>query len=310
MAAGNSSKPSQLQIGAIRVDRVEEFEPVPYDAEFLFRDTPVERLRSVIDENLEWMAPWAVHPISKQIYLSFHCFVLRSERVTVLVDSCVGNDKERPEVPRWHKLNTRFLDGLASLGVSPEAVNFVLCTHLHADHVGWNTRLVNGRWIPTFSNAKYLVSEVELEFWTGRNREGVAKDVNDSAFADSVVPIIDAGLLQTVACGQAVSLDDAGSELRFVSAPGHSPGAMQIELQSGDHRAVFSGDTVHHPLQIADPQIGLFSDHDPVTAKRTRIDFIDKYVNASDVILPGHFTRAGRIECNHAGQRRFSCLEV
>ncbi len=136
------------------------------------------------------MIPDCFSKAEEKFIASVHSWVLRTKHNTILIDSCAGNDKHRPSLPRFHQLKLPFLERLATAGVTPESVDFVLCTHLHADHCGWNTRLLDGRWVPTFPNAKYVFSKAEQDHWAGpAGRQGF----NAGVYADSVLPVVESG---------------------------------------------------------------------------------------------------------------------
>jgi glyoxylase-like metal-dependent hydrolase (beta-lactamase superfamily II) len=302
-----SDQPTMFLFGEARVDRIPEAGRVAYDPEFLFRDTAADVVRCLIKDNLPWMAPWSVDAQSLHIYLSFQSFVVRFGGKTILVDACNGNDKHRTDMPKLHLLSTPFMDRMSSVGVVPESIDYVLCTHLHADHVGWNTRLSAGRWVPTFPNARYIVSQTELDFWQARHRANPSHAINHGSFEDSVLPVIASGQMDAVDCEHVIHADGR-TRLRLAPAKGHTPGSVHVELSSMGQSLIFSADTIHHPLQIVDPDIGIFADICPVRAMQTRIQLIERVQNSNELLLPAHFSRAGRIV--HAnGCRKFVCAD-
>jgi glyoxylase-like metal-dependent hydrolase (beta-lactamase superfamily II) len=136
----------------------------------------------------------------------------------------------------------------------------VICTHLHTDHVGWNTRLVDGQLVPTFPRARYLVARPEWEHWSQ------AKDHwTQIVMADSVRPIFAAGLVDLVAVDHVVH-----ETIRFEPTPGHTPGHVSVHIVSYDEEAVITGDLVHHPCQFARPDWGSSADANAAQADRTR----------------------------------------
>lgn len=241
-----------------------------------------------------WLEPWSFDAASGRLLMSLHSYVIRTARHTILVDTCVGNDKNRPDTKAWHMRDGRFLSDLAALGVAPEAVDFVLCTHLHVDHVGWNTRLDDGRWVPTFPNAKYLFHRVEYDYWESHE---MADDVGAGmtrreSFQDSVLPVVEAGQAELVDGDYAI--DDA---LQLEPSPGHSPGHVFLNLESPDASAVFTGDVMHHPLQIAFPTWNSRYCHDAARSRATREAIVERCADTSTVVLAAHFPSpvAGRI---------------
>lgn len=184
-------------------------------------------------------------------------------RRVVLVDTCIGNDKERPELPRWNGLQSQFLHGLAQVGIRENDVTDVLCTHLHADHVGWNTQLVDGKWVPTFPRARHYFSRTEYDSVAASLAEG--PNLTTRSFMDSVRPIVESG--------QAVFVDDRadlGDGISLVPTPGHTPGHVSIRIARGATRLLITGDAIHHPLQLAYPDWSTNIDHDPRQAAENR----------------------------------------
>jgi glyoxylase-like metal-dependent hydrolase (beta-lactamase superfamily II) len=278
-----------LQLGEFNVSRVVESEGPAFAHDFLFPDSTDEALAP----HLGRLAPRFIDSESGKLVLSFHSYVIRTGRHVILVDSCVGNDKERPERPNWHRQRFPYLDNLAAAGVRPEEVDFVLCTHMHGDHVGWNTRLDNGRWVPTFPNAKYIFARAEFEFWQ-RQASAAPPDapVNHGSFADSVLPVVEAGRAVLVDSDHAIE-DGVWLE----PAPGHTPGNVVVNLASGGARAVLAGDVIHHPLQFAYPEWSSRFCEDPAQSRATRTALIERLAGDGEVLLTAHFPTptAGRV---------------
>jgi glyoxylase-like metal-dependent hydrolase (beta-lactamase superfamily II) len=281
-----------LHFGDIRVDRLVEVEGPSFFPAFMLPDCTPEALAAQRD----WIEPHFFDPVSGRFIQSVHAYVLRTRHHTILVDTCIGNDKNRPSTKPWHRMQTGWLDQLKAMGVPPEAVDFVLCTHLHVDHIGWNTRLVNGRWVPTFPNAKYLFCRQEYEFWAGgqtspEGRSGAA----DGSFQDSVLPVVEAGQALLVAGDHAI--DD---NLRLEPTPGHSPGHVCLHLSAGGGHAVFSGDLMHHPVQCAHPEWNSRFCHDLAASRAQRIRFVERHADSDAIILAAHFAAptVGRIVGN------------
>jgi glyoxylase-like metal-dependent hydrolase (beta-lactamase superfamily II) len=228
--------------------------------------------------HLSWAAPRFYDPQAHRLLLSIQTFVLRTRHHTILVDTCLGNDKPRA-YEGWNLRQGTYLEDLRKAGVAPDKVDFVLCTHLHVDHVGWNTRLDNGRWVPTFPNAKYLFAKQEVDFWR-------ATEVEESAqvFRDSVQPVLDAGLAQSVAMDHVLT-----DEVRLEPTPGHTPGHVSVHLTSGGKEGVITGDMMHHPVQIAEPAWSMRFDTDKAQSERTRREFCARYADRDVWILGTHF---------------------
>ena len=219
--------------------------------------------------------------------MSVHALVIESGGRRILVDTCVGNDKVRPTIPGWDRRQGRFLADLAEAGFPAESIDTVLCTHLHVDHVGWNTRLEQGRWVPTFANARYLFAERELVFWREQNDQSFG-----DVFGDSVRPILDAGLADLVKHDHLVA-----PELRLEPTPGHTPGHVSVRLRSRGEEAVVTGDLMHHPVQCAHPEWASRADVDAELARHTRRSFLESSARSGALIFGTHFAgpTAGRV---------------
>jgi len=261
-----------LDIGNINISRVEEM-IWTISPRFLFPELE----RDFLEQFRAWLVPHFCTDELK-LKLSIHSFVLRTRHYTILVDTCIGNDRTR-DVPLWDHMNGNYLNDLIASGVDPDKVDYVFCTHMHVDHVGWNTRLENGRWVPTFPNAKYLFNTKEWDYWKQSQNEN-QQYVN----ADSLSPIIDAGLAEMVDDDYAI-----GDELRLEPTPGHTPGHCSVHLSSGGDEAVITGDMIHHPFQIARPDITARVDWDQAMAIRMRQAFLEKYADTDTRILGTHF---------------------
>ena len=237
-------------------------------------------------EKHSWLKPAYVTHDNK-VLMSFHSYVIRTGRHVILVDGCVGNDKERPLRPVWHRQQGPFLQRLAAAGVKPEEITLVFCTHLHADHVGWNTRLVGGRWVPTFPNARYLFGRTEYEHWEKANRDAGKRGKalpNHGSFADSVLPVVEAGKADLVASDYEI---DQG--LHLEAAPGHTPGTCLLHVRNRNEHGVFSGDVIHTPVQLADPALSSRFCSDPVLSAKTRRALCERIADTPSLLFTGHF---------------------
>jgi glyoxylase-like metal-dependent hydrolase (beta-lactamase superfamily II) len=267
------------RIGDFEVHRISEFEGPFIAPEVFFPDYDPEVVRA----NPDMSGPALVDPATGKLVFGFHSFVVRTGRHTILIDSCLGNDKERPTRPQFHRLKSPFLADLAAAGVRPEAVDFVLCTHLHWDHVGWNTRLDSGRWVPTFPNARYIMARREFEHWQAVQQRG-EDSPHRLAFEDSVLPVVRTG--QSVLVDDDYALDDG---LWFEAAPGHTPGNVVIHARSREDSAIFLGDILHHQFQLMQPQWSTLACSDPAASRQTRMRLIEEHVERGTRLLPGHF---------------------
>jgi glyoxylase-like metal-dependent hydrolase (beta-lactamase superfamily II) len=245
----------------------------------------------VLKEHGHWLAPHFYQPSTNQCVMSVHSWLIRTPHHTILVDTCCGNAKNRPGSPHFHQLDAPYLDRLRSAGVQPEDIDYVLCTHLHVDHVGWNTRLVDGRWIPTFPNAKYVFSREELGFWDLPKHAHLPEEARD-VFTDSVLPVIAAGQDHVVSMS-----DQLSDSLLIEPAPGHTPGHIMLRLLSAHDEGVFIGDVMHHPIQVYRPTWNSQFCMDPEQAVVSRMRVLNHCAEKNCLMFPAHFgvPHVGRI---------------
>ena len=272
-----------IRIGSAAVDGVLEWAGSYRDPLEMYPDAT----REAVERHRGWLEPDSLDPESGALVMAFQSYLLRTDRLTILIDTCVGNDKNRPLRPNWHRRNWPWMDNLRACGVTPEEIDVVLCTHLHTDHVGWNTRLKDGRWTPTFPNARYLFHEKEYAYWQREYRD---QEWLRDAFEDSVLPVVEAGRAVMVAGDHEI---DHG--LFLEPAPGHTPGAVCLHLKDGGQHAVFCGDLMHHPLQVPEAQWSSIFCTDPDLSRRTRMAFVDRFAETDSMVLPAHFVGGGRI---------------
>ena len=272
-------------IGGMTIDRVGEID------RYLFK--PQDFLRNLDDAMIERykpvLGPRLIDPATNALIISFHSYVIRTPSLTVLVDTCNGNDKHRPGKPWQHMHSSnRYLQNMANLGVRVEDVDLVLCTHLHGDHVGWNTQLKEGRWVPTFPNARYVMARRELDHFSTLTEGPPGARVPYPAFADSVLPIIEAGQADWVDMEHAIHrhLDD---RIWLEPAPGHTPGHVTVHVRGASGSAVLCGDVIHHPIQFHEPQLSNNGDFDPAQALASRNRMLEGCVATHAVLLTGHF---------------------
>jgi glyoxylase-like metal-dependent hydrolase (beta-lactamase superfamily II) len=282
-------------IGDIRIDRVVDME-APFAAlDYLVPGAPPD----LIAANADWLKPDFVGAGTDQLILGFQSFLVRTPRHTILVDGCIGNDKEREERPPWHRRQGPWLDNLRALGVEPEDIDIVTCTHLHADHVGWNTRKVDGRWVPTFPNARYVFARTEYEHWeaeaTRLRADPAQPPLNHGSFDDSVLPVVEAGRAVLVESDH--QIDDG---IWLEPAPGHTPGNVVIQVQDPRGRAVLIGDVMHTVAQLAAPQHSSRFCEDPAQSAATRTKLIDAIAETDTLMLGAHIPTptVGRVERN------------
>ncbi|WP_292443435.1 MBL fold metallo-hydrolase [Mesorhizobium sp.] len=223
-------------------------------------------------------------------------WIVRTGGLTIVIDTGVGNHKERPGFADWHLQQSAYLQALDTAGVPLDSVDYVMSTHLHSDHVGWNTtRSCDHQWLPTFSNARYLFGRTEYEAYARMLVDGPAQAINQGSFADSVLPIMDSGRVQLIDSGFSLG------ELIVLDAPGHSPGHLAFELQSSGARALFVGDVIHHPVQLLQPGWSSRFCFDPRQAASSRRTLLDRCVDTDSWLFPGHFIAPHAVKLGRNG---------
>ena len=267
----------RMQLGGLDITRVEELNAPLTSAYQFFPDLTKDMLDAARPE-----IPEGHLSDSDEIILSFHSYIVKTGRYTILVDTCCGNDKERPSRPAFSHLNTNYLGTLAAAGCQPEDVDFVMCTHLHWDHIGWNTQLVDGEWVPTFPNAKYIMARREYEHW-----DQLMQDPNNThrfGFQDSVQPLVRAD--------QAVLVEDdheIDTGIWLEPCHGHSPGHVVVNLASGSSKGAMTGDVIHHRVQLVYPELSTIADTDQNLSRRNRTALMEKHADTGSIIFPAHF---------------------
>ncbi|HEU0156555.1 MAG TPA: MBL fold metallo-hydrolase [Stellaceae bacterium] len=264
------------RVGRVMVTKIVEIE-VAGGSRFLLPQATYDEILPI-----GWLRPDFADERGR-LKMSIHALVVETPERRIIVDTCLGNDKENRRIPSWNKLQTRFLGDLADAGYPRETIDTVLCTHLHVDHVGWNTMLVDGRWVPTFPKARYLMGRVEYEHWRAQHE----RDDMRAVFADSVAPVCQAGLVDLVETGHRVC-----DEVSLVPTPGHTPGHVSVQIASAGEEALITGDFMHHPCQIARPDWSSTADSDPQAAERTRRLMLACLAAAPTLVIGTHF--AGR----------------
>jgi glyoxylase-like metal-dependent hydrolase (beta-lactamase superfamily II) len=264
--------PLQWRVGDVRITRILELEATG-GSRFILPDATPEACRAI-----DWLAPHFANG-EGELRMSVHALVIDTGARRILVDTCIGNDKPR-SVPAWSNLQTAFLDDLAAAGYPPETIDTVLCTHLHVDHVGWNTRLEGDRWVPTFPEARYLFARAEWAHWEANEDEATYGPV----LADSVRPIVDAGLADLVDTDAVLC-----EQVRLRPTPGHTPGHVSVLIEDGGERALITGDFVHHPCQLARPDWGSSADWDAGQAAATRGEMLADLADEPVLVIGTHF---------------------
>jgi len=268
------------RLGTFEIIRVEEAVGALTTIPQWFGDRDDDEVAAAVSQ----MPPGYHDPVTGLLTLSFHSWLLKSNGKTILIDTCNGNHKERGGAGLFHMLNQPWLERLKAAGVGPADVDVVMCTHLHADHVGWNTRLENGRWVPTFPNARYLIGARELEAQQRRMLEPDVHVMESGPWNDSVLPVIEAGLVDQVGDDTEIM-----PGLRIWPTPGHTTGHLGLTLDSAGDRALFIGDAMHFPMQIPFWHWRTLVDADREQAAATRGNIVRHCVETGALLMPAHF---------------------
>ena len=271
------------QVGGVKISRVVEME-VTGGSRFILPDATRDVCRGY-----RWMFPHFMDDAGNLV-MSIHALVVDTGARRIVVDTCIGNDKDR-DIPTWSHLQTSFLADLEAAGYPRESIDTVLCTHLHVDHVGWNTMLVAGEWVPTFPNARYLVGETEWRYWDERTTSA-------QVLADSVRPVIDAGLVDFVPVDHQVC-----DEVWLEPTPGHTPGHVSVRISSGAEDALITGDCIHHPCQMTRTDWCSSADTDQALGLETRESLLERMVDTDVLVIGTHFATptAGHVKRRDAG---------
>jgi len=284
-----------FSLGDVKISRLIEWNGPFAPVDVLFPSMPED----LWQQHKSWLEPdfWEADTGQYRAYMQ--TWILQTGGRTIVVDTGLGNHKERQE-PLFHRRDGDFLGQLAAVGVRPEDVDTVVNTHLHIDNVGWNTRLSDGEWVPTFPNAQYFMSKADYDYWNpvnGHTRKSTIGSVADfhAAFADSVLPVHQAG--QAVLWeGDRHRID---GNLSLELAPGHTPGSAVLRLQSGTERALFVGDLVHTPLQMLEPDHDTCLSEDQPAAARSRHRILGQAAESNSLVIPAHLCGAGAAEVTH-----------
>ena len=277
------------QIGDVEVARFVEVNAWEDNISRLLKDETAEFVKQHA-----WLRPHFATP-EGLMKVSFQAFALRSRGRNVMIDTCIGADRKR-EYDIFCNLKTTFLEDLAVAGFPPDSISAVLCTHLHFDHVGWNTQLVNGRWVPTFPQARYLFGKQEFDHWVHLRQTGGYHDFEH--LHDAIDPIVAAGLVDYVTTDHRLT-----DEVSLFPTPGHTPGHVSVVIQSRGEQAVITGDLMHHPIQLIEPLRHGNFDMDKEQGARTRQAFVERFANTNALVIGSHFPdpTAGRIVPNDRG---------
>jgi glyoxylase-like metal-dependent hydrolase (beta-lactamase superfamily II) len=251
----------------------------------------------LLAENRGWMQKAGALDANDVLILAFQSYIVKTPHHTILIDSCIGNDKPRPQRPKWSmKSDDTYMRALAAAGFSVGDIDYVMCTHLHVDHVGWNTRLENGRWVPTFPKARYVFAKGEFDYWTEINAKTPVPP-----FGDSVLPIVEARQAEIVGNDHQI-----GDHARILPTPGHTPGHVAFTFGRGKDDAVFSGDLMHSPLQTRYPELSAKFDVDQTQAAGTRRSFLERYCDTDTLCCTAHFPSPSTGKIRRSG-KGFTC---
>jgi glyoxylase-like metal-dependent hydrolase (beta-lactamase superfamily II) len=274
---------NQWNIGDVKITRIIESESA-WPGTWLLPDATADRVKQERSAK-GWLKDFTDD--SGKFGLSIHALVLESQGKRIIVDTCIGNDKVRDN-PAWSKLKLPFMDDLKKAGFTADQIDTVICTHLHVDHVGWNTKLVNDKWVPTFGNAQYVIGGTEWDFFS-KTEDAFMKDPVD----DSVRPVIEHGQAKLVDSNHKIT-----DEVWLEPTPGHTPGHHSVRISSKGQDAVITGDLMHHPVQCAYPEWDDSFDADGAMAKKTRRSFCEKYADSNVIVFGTHFASpsCGKIE--------------
>jgi glyoxylase-like metal-dependent hydrolase (beta-lactamase superfamily II) len=280
------------QIGKVKITRVVEME-VTGGSRFILPDATRDAVKPY-----RWLYPHFMDEAGNLV-MSIHALVVDTGARRIVVDTCIGNDKRR-DIPAWSNLQTSFLADLEAAGYPPASIDTVLCTHLHVDHVGWNTMLVDGQWVPTFANARYLLGADEWRYWD-------AEGGSAAVLADSVRPVIDAGLVDFVPTHHAVC-----DEVRLEPTPGHTPGHVSVRIRDAGREALITGDCIHHPCQMARTDWCSSADYDQAQGRATRESLLERTAESDVLVIGTHFATptAGHVKRDGEGRYRLDVGEA
>ncbi len=278
-----------IEFGAMALSRIVESEEAILDPAEIFPDYDPK----IQKQNIPWFGARFYNASTNRIVINVQSFVIQLEGMTILVDTCVGDHKTR-ERSLFNDGNWHWLEKLEQSGIRPEDVDMVVCTHLHVDHVGWNTRLANGRWVPTFPNARYLMSKIELDYWRSDAGRSAMLRTGDYV-ADSILPVLERNQADLVDANHVLN-----DKIRFEHTPGHTPGHMAVHLNDDSQHVILSGDVMHHPLQLRFPDWSTRYCADQDMARETRKKFLNTHADTGALVVPAHFPAptAGTI-CRH-----------
>jgi glyoxylase-like metal-dependent hydrolase (beta-lactamase superfamily II) len=269
----------QWRVGKVKITKVVELETIG-STRFILPLASREEIQT-----LPWLIPHFATEEGR-LKMSIHSLVVETPSRRIVVDTGLGNDKQGRNVPTWNDRKGPFLDTMTAAGFPPDSIDTVLCTHLHVDHVGWNTKLEDGKWVPTFAKARYVFGKTEYEYW----REHSTAPDKAAVFNDSVKPIVDAGKAELIASDARLT-----DEITLIPTPGHSPGHMSILIRSDGEEGLLTGDVAHHPCQMAHLDWSSTADSDPKQSAATRQELFSRFADRPVLVIGGHYD-AGHIK--------------
>ncbi|RXH01557.1 MBL fold metallo-hydrolase [Bradyrhizobium zhanjiangense] len=269
----------QWKVGKVRITKFVEMETVG-STRFILPAATNDEIRK-----LPWLIPHFATEEGR-LKMSIHSLVVETPTRRIVVDTGLGNDKQGRGVPTWNNRSTPFLETMTAAGFPPDSIDTVLCTHLHVDHVGWNTRLVDGQWVPTFPRARYVFGRTEYEYW----RDYTAEPDKVAVFNDSVKPVVDADRAEFIPSDHRLC-----EEIKLIPTPGHSPGHMSVLIESGGEQGLLTGDVAHHPCQMAHLDWCSVVDSDPAQSAATRREMFSRFADTPTLVIGGHYS-AGHIK--------------
>ncbi|MBR1171882.1 MBL fold metallo-hydrolase [Bradyrhizobium liaoningense] len=269
----------QWKVGQVRITKFVEMETVG-STRFILPAATNDEI-----QKLPWLIPHFATEEGR-LKMSIHSLVVETPSRRIVVDTGLGNDKQGRSVPTWNNRSSPFLESMIAAGFPPDSIDTVLCTHLHVDHVGWNTRLVDGRWVPTFPKARYVFGKTEYEHW----RDDTAEPDKVAVFNDSVKPVVDAGQAELVPSDHWLC-----EEIKLIPTPGHSPGHMSVLIESDGEQALLTGDVAHHPCQMAHLEWCSTVDTNPAQSAASRRAVFSRFADTPTLVIGGHYS-AGHIK--------------
>lgn len=285
-----------FKVGKATITRIEETYLPVYPVADIFPEFSEADLK----EHGHWLAPDHYEIASKKIKLSVHSWLIQVDGKKILIDGCCGNHKSRPTRPHWNMLNEPWLDRLATAGARPDEIDMVMCTHLHHDHLGWNTQLRDGKWVPTFPNARYVFSKVDFDYFQQLDVDAATTPAEFGTFRECVVPVVEAGRADLVTGPHKLN-----EFIDILPAGGHSPGHFVFKMDFGGKPTMITGDVFHHLLQVFYPDWNFPKNSDADEARVSRRRVFEDCAATGAMVFPGHVGSpfAGYIEKTATGFR-------